>query len=49
MNNKEKQIVHDWSSGSLEIYEIETDTTPTAEPTSGDEYVGQPTENPLDE
>jgi hypothetical protein len=45
---KEKQTVHDWSSGSLEIYEIEADTTPTVEPTSGDEYVGQPTENPLD-
>jgi hypothetical protein len=46
---KEKQTVHDWSSGSLEIYEIETETTPTVEPTSGDEYVGRPTENPLDE
>jgi hypothetical protein len=46
---KQKQLVHDWSSGSLEIYEIDADTTPTTEPTSGDEYVGQPTENPLDE
>jgi hypothetical protein len=23
MSNTEKQLVHDWSSGSLEIYEID--------------------------
>lgn len=46
---KEKQTVHDWSSGSLQIFEIEVETTSTVEPTSGDEYVGKVTENPLDE
>ncbi len=25
MNNKEKQTVHDWSNGALEIYEIEVE------------------------
>lgn len=37
MSNTEKQIVHDWSTGSLEIYEIEapieeTHEAPTADP-----------------
>ena len=36
MSNTEKQTVHDWSSGSLEIYEIyapieETHEAPTAD------------------
>ena len=33
----EKQLVHDWSSGSLEVYEIEAEavepTEPPTEPT----------------
>ena len=37
MSNTEKQLVHDWSSGNLEIYEIEapieeTHEAPTANP-----------------
>jgi hypothetical protein len=45
---KEKQIVHDWSSGSLEVYEIETDETVTGSASSGGEYLGQPIEDPLE-
>lgn len=29
----EKQIVHDWTSGELVIYEIEVPVIPKAEPT----------------
>jgi hypothetical protein len=33
----EKQLVHDWSTGSLEIYEIETEVeAPTEEGTDAD-------------
>jgi hypothetical protein len=32
MSNTEKQTVHDWSSGSLEIYEIEAPIEETHEP-----------------
>jgi hypothetical protein len=46
---KEKQIVHDWSSGSLNVYEIEAEQRPISNPSSGDEYVGQPIEDPLDQ
>jgi hypothetical protein len=40
MSNTEKQTVHDWSSGSLEIYEIdapieETHEAPTADADTG--------------
>jgi hypothetical protein len=40
MSNTEKQIVHDWSSGSLEIYEIdapieETHEAPTTDADAG--------------
>jgi hypothetical protein len=49
MSKTQKQTVHDWSSGSLEIYEISTEPIAEITPTSGDEYIGQPAENPLDE
>ena len=32
MSNTEKQTVHDWSSGSLEIYEIEAEAVEPTEP-----------------
>jgi hypothetical protein len=37
MSNTEKQLVHDWSNGSLEIYEIDAVIEETNEPpTDGD-------------
>jgi hypothetical protein len=32
----EKQLVHDWSSGSLEIYEIEAEAVEPTEPPKED-------------
>ena len=37
MNNKEIQTVHDWSTGSLEIYEIEAPIGETSEPPTNDD------------
>jgi hypothetical protein len=44
---KEKQTVHDWSSGSLEVYEIEVEETVQAEP-SGDEQDASTPDTPSD-
>jgi hypothetical protein len=46
-----KVTIHNWSNGSLVITETEMteNEIPVLHTTSNDEYVGQPTENPLDE
>ena len=36
MSNTEKQTVHDWSSGSLEIYEIDAPIEETHEAPTND-------------
>jgi len=40
MSNTEKQLVHDWSSGSLEIYEIDAPIEETNEPPADDDSAG---------
>jgi hypothetical protein len=40
MSNIQKQLVHDWSSGSLEIYEIEAPIEETHEAPSDDNSAG---------
>ncbi len=40
MSNTEKQIVHDWSSGSLEIYEIDAEIEEKHEPSSDSDPAG---------
>ena len=37
MSNTEKQLCHDWSSGSLEIYEIDAPIEETHEPPADDD------------
>jgi len=36
MSNTKKQTVHDWSSGSLEIYEVDAPIEETHEPPADD-------------
>jgi hypothetical protein len=40
MSNTEKQTVHDWSSGSLEIYEIDAPIEEKHEPPADDNSAG---------
>ena len=40
MSNTEKQLVHDWSTGALVIYEIEAPIEETHEPPADDDSVG---------
>jgi hypothetical protein len=40
MSNTEKQLVHDWSTGALVIYEIDAPIGETNEPPADDDSAG---------
>jgi hypothetical protein len=40
MSNTEKQLVHDWSSGKLEIYEVDAPIEEKHEPSSDSDPAG---------